>query len=69
MHLTPTQIGVSERQRADALARDLERHLRDSGRDLRDRLLARRKPFIVGLDEGDVDGRPCGQSETGRNCL
>src|SRR6516164_5892989 len=54
----PAQILAAERKRANPLAGDLEHRLRDRGRDLRDRFLPHaRDPFVVGLEEFDVDLR------------
>src|SRR5438552_10288879 len=52
----PTQILLAEWKRADSLTGDLENRLRHGWGDLRDRLFAHAgDPFIVGLEELDVD--------------
>src|SRR5262249_61958323 len=54
----PAQILLCEWKRADPLAGDLEDRLRHGGREMRTGFLAHsRDPFVVGLQELDVDLR------------
>src|SRR5712671_2038787 len=56
--LSPAEVLLPERERPDPLAGDLEYGLSHGGCDLRARLLAHAgDPFVVGLEELDVDLR------------
>src|SRR5215471_41155 len=56
--LAPTQVVISKRKRPNTFAGNLEYGLGNSGRDLRNCLLADPgNPFVVGFQEGDVDLR------------